>query len=114
MKKHLTPTMTTLSKCRSFSNQQTTNLLLRHRLVLHELLQLLNVRWIIEQQTITLHTISTTTTRFLIIPFQTLRHIIVDHKPHIRLIDAHSKRNGSHNHIAIFHQKRVLMMTTNL
>ena len=111
MQQQLAPAMTALSKCRRFRNQQTPYLLLRHRLVLHKLLQFFNVRWVIKQQTIALQTIATAPARLLIIPLQTLRHIVVNHKPNIWLIDPHAKCNGSYNHIAILHQKRILVLT---
>ena len=57
-------------------------------------------------------TIPSGTTGFLIVAFDTLWDIMVDDKAHIGLIDAHTKGNGGHDHIHLFHQEHILILGT--
>ena len=46
---------------------------------------------------------------FLVIPFQTLWQIIVEYKPHIRFINAHTEGYRCHNDVDIIPNERFLV-----
>ena len=94
--------------------QLPTDILLRERLALHELLQFLQVLPRIECDTQSLAAVTTRTTRFLIITLQALRNIIMDDKAHIRLVDTHTKSNRRHDDIDAFHHEVILRLATHL
>ena len=56
-----------------------------------------------------LSTIPPGTTCFLVISFQALGYIIMDHKTDIRLVNSHSECDGGHYDIHLFHQELVLV-----
>ena len=48
-------------------------------------------------------------TRFLVITFERFWNVMVNYKTHVWLVDSHSKSNGCHDDIHIFHKKHVLV-----
>ena len=80
-------------------------------LPLHEFFHLLQVFGRIERHTEAFTTVTAGTPGLLIIAFERLGHVIVNHKPHIGLVDAHAKGYGGHNHVDLFKQKRILVGT---
>ena len=92
--------------------QLTADILLSHGLTLHELIELLQVLVGIEGQTDALTTVTPCTTRLLIVAFQRLGDIIVDHKAYIGLVDTHTEGDGSHDHVDVLHQEGILCLGT--
>ena len=84
--------------------------LLCHGLSLHELLQFLQVFVRIKSNTLSFASISSGTSCFLIISFQTFRNIIVNDKTYVRLVNTHTEGNGRYNHFYLFHQEIVLIL----
>ena len=68
----------------------------------------------IESNALSLASITSGTSGFLIIAFEALGNIVVDDKAHVGLVNAHSKGNGGNNHIHLFHQELVLVLGTHL
>ncbi len=62
----------------------------------------------IEQDTLCPLSVPSGPSGLLIIILQTLRHIIVDHITHIRLIDPHAKSVGRHHHRTLIIDKIIL------
>ena len=93
------------SFCKSYNflQQGMTYLLLCDRFTTHEFFKLLYVFITVVCQTMTLATITTSTTRFLIITFYTFWDIVVNHKTNIWLVNTHTKGNSCNNNICIFH-----------
>ena len=60
----------------------------------------------------TFSSISSGTSCFLVIPFQTFGNIIVNDKPYVRFINAHSEGDCSYNDVDLFHQEFVLIGTS--
>ena len=110
MHQHLTTTDTGLCICGRLSQQLAANILLCHRLTFHKLVELLQVLMGIERDTHALATVTTGTSRFLIVALQRLRNIVVNHKTYIRLIDTHTKGDGSHYDIDTLHQEVILCL----
>ena len=77
---------------------------------MHELFQFLQVFVCIKGYALAFSAISTGTSGFLIIPFQTLRNIVVNHKPYIRFVYSHTKCDSRHNNVYLFHQKVILIL----
>ena len=94
--------------------QLTTDFLFCYRFTLSELLQFLKVLLRKECDTFAFAAISSRTSRFLIITFQTLRYIIMNHKPHIGFVNSHTKSNGCHYHVDFLHHELVLSFRAHL
>src|SRR5690606_1390956 len=109
MEQQFATTQRGLCICHCLNKQLFTYLLLSNGLTLHKLLKLLNILVAIECNTTTFTSIPTGTTCFLIITLKTLGHIIVDNDTHVRLINTHTKGNGSNNHVNLFIQKLILV-----
>ena len=54
--------------------------------------------------------ITTCSPRFLIVVFQICRHIIVDHEPHVGLVDAHTEGIGRHHDLHPVVEEIVLIL----
>ena len=93
-----------------FQQKLFTDFLLCHRFTLHELFKFLQVFIGIKGNTLSFASISSGTSCFLIISFQTFRDIIMNNITHIRLVNTHTKSNGSYNHIYFLHQEVVLIL----
>ena len=109
MQQHLATAYRRLCICRSLDKQLLAYLLLGHRLALHEFLHFLEILVRIVRKTIAFATIPARTARFLIISFERLRHVIVDHKTHIGLVYTHAERYRSDYDIDSLKQKRILI-----
>src|SRR5512133_156315 len=81
-----------------------------NRLALHEFFKLLDILVTIESYAIAFTTVATGASCLLVIAFETFRNIVMDNESYVGLINAHSKCNGSNNHIGFFHQKSVLIL----
>ena len=109
MQEYLSTTYGRFGIRRRFQQQLFSDFLFRYRLSLHELLQFLQVLVGIEGDALSFPSIPSGPSGFLIIAFQAFRHIIMNHKAHVRLVDTHTKRDGSYYHLDILLQKRVLI-----
>ena len=100
--------------CHSLHQKLLSDFLLGNRLALHEFLKFLDILITVEGYTLSFLTVSAGASRLLIISFDTLRNVIVDHKADIRLVNTHSESNGRNNHIYILHKEGVLIVSTGL
>src|SRR5574344_1114553 len=87
-------------------------LLFCKRFALHKFLQLKNILKTVESNALSLPDVTACTPRLLIITFQRLRHIIMDNKTDIGLINTHSKRYCRNNNIYVLHQKFILVCSS--
>ncbi|MNS79502.1 hypothetical protein D3C72_1131580 [compost metagenome] len=108
MKNLLPPTYRRLCIIDYFFQNLSSDFPFRNRLIFHEFSQLVDVFLVVKSNTITFTSITTGTASFLIIALHAFRHVVVDHKTHIRFIDTHTKCNGSHNNLNVFHQELIL------
>ena len=69
---------------------------------------------VVEGNTETLTVITAGASRFLIVTFQTLGHVVVDDIAHIRLVNTHTKSDGGHNHVCFLHQEVILVLNSGL
>ncbi len=69
----------------------------------------LHVAVAVKQQTVGAQAIPPGTTDLLIIGLNILRHVVVYHKAHVRLVDAHAKRDGGYNDVHIIPDKGLLV-----
>src|SRR5687767_12284104 len=61
--------------------------------LIYEIPELAGISIVIQQQAMCRQTVAPCTSDLLVITFNTLRQIKMDHEAHIRLIDAHAKCN---------------------
>ena len=95
-----------------FEQQQLADLLLGHRLSLHELLQLLNILITIKGKAVSVAAVASRTPRLLIISLQRLGNIVMDHIAHVGFVDTHAESDRGHDHIGPLHQEVVLIGRT--
>src|SRR5699024_2812586 len=62
-----------------------------------------------QKQAIRLQSITPGASNLLIIGFNIFRHIVMDHKAHIRLVDTHSKGNSGYNNVRFIPNKSILI-----
>ncbi len=110
VQQHLSATDRCLGIGGCLHQQLSTDILFCHRLTLHKLLQFIKVLTRVEGQADTLTAITTSTTRLLIVAFQRLRDVVVDHKADIGFINTHTEGDGSHNHVDVLHQEVILRL----
>ena len=95
-----------------FEQQQLADFLLGDGLALHELLELLDILVAVEGQTVALAAVAARTARLLIVAFERLGNVIVNHIAHVGLVDTHAEGNGRHNHVDALHEEVVLVGRT--
>ena len=110
MKQHLTTTDGGLSIGCRLLQELAANVLLSHRLPLHKLIQFRKILMTIESQTDALTTITAGTTGLLIIAFERLRYVVMDHETHVGLVDTHTKGDGGNDNIDSLHKEVVLRL----
>ena len=110
MQQRLAPAYGRFGISSGFQQKLLANFLLCHRFSLHELLQFLQVFVCIKGYALTFTAISTGTSGLLVIPFQTLWNIVVNHKPYIRLVDSHTESDSCYNNVHFFHQEIILIL----
>ena len=92
--------------------QLTADVLLSHRFAFHELIEFLQILIRVEGQTDAFATVAPCATCLLIVAFQRLGDIVMDHEAHIRLVDTHTEGDGSHDHVDVLHQEVILCLGT--
>ena len=110
MEQHLTTTDARLCIGGSLHKQLASDILFCHRLTLHKLIEFLQILIRIESDTQSLATIATCTTSLLIIAFQRLGDIIMDHETDIGFVNTHTKGNSRYDHIDVLHQEIILRL----
>ena len=88
------------------------DLLLGDGLALHEFLEPLDVLVAVERDALALAAVAAGAPRLLIIAFQALGDVVVDHEADVGLVDAHAEGDGGHDHVDFFHQEGVLVVGT--
>src|SRR5690606_39642738 len=63
----------------------------------------------VEHQADAFHPVATCTTRYQVVAFQRLGYVVMNYKSDIRLVDAHTERNGGHHDVDFFIQKIILV-----
>ena len=111
MQQRLAPAYGRFGISSGFQQKLLANFLLCHRFSLHELFQFLQVFVCIKGYALTFTAISTGTSGLLVIPFQTLWNIVVNHKPYIRLVDSHTESDSCYNNVHFFHQEIILILS---
>ena len=106
----LAPAHRTLGIRHGLHQQQLADLLLGKRFALHELLELLDILVAVKGKTVTLAAVTASTARLLIIPFERLGNVVVDHITHVGLVDTHTEGDRRHDHVDTLHQEIVLIV----
>ena len=107
MHKYLSATHRRLGIVSRLHEQLAADLLLGHRFGLYKFFQFLKVFTRIERYASPLPAITSGTTGLLIISFETLRDVIMNHISHIRLVYSHSERDCGDNHIDILVEESI-------
>ena len=92
--------------------QLPSDFLFGYRFSLHKLLKLLDIFGRIECDTFTFAPITAGTSGFLVVAFQAFGDIVVNDKADVGFVYSHSKSDGCHNHINVFHQEFILISRT--
>ncbi len=79
---------------------------------MHKFFQFLNVFITVKCDAFPFSPISAGASGFLVIALQAFGYIVMNDEPHIGFVNAHSKSDGGHNHIHIFHQEFILVSRT--
>ena len=93
-----------------FVQELAADFLFRHRLALHELLQLAYVLVGVVSDAKAFLAVAAGTASLLIVTFYALGDVVVDHEAHVRLVDTHAEGNRSHDDIYLLHQELVLIL----
>ena len=112
VEQQFTPTDRTLRITLRLEKQLVADADLFRRLVFLETSQTLDVVRAVETDTLSFAAVTTCTACLLIVSFQTLRDVIVDHKTNVRLVDTHTERDRRYDHLTLLHQECVLVRTT--
>ena len=75
---------------------------------MQEFFQLFNVPMRVECNAVPFTTIPAGSTRFLVIALQRFGHVVMDHEPHIGLVNPHSEGDGRDNDVHVLHQELIL------
>ena len=86
------------------------DLLLRHGLPLHELLQFLDVLVAVVGDAKAFLPVAARPAGFLIITLDALGDVVMDDEPDVGLVDAHAEGDGGDDHLDVLHQEAVLVL----
>ena len=114
IEQELAPALAGLCVGNRFIEQLLAYLLLRHRLSLHELLQLLDVLVAVIGDASAFLPVTACAAGFLVVAFYALGNVVMDDETHVRLVYAHAEGDGGHNHVHLFHQEQVLILRPGL
>ena len=89
--------------------QQFADLLFGDGLALHELFEFLNVLVTVESQAVAFAAVTAGAARLLIIAFERLGYVVMDHITHVGLVDAHAECDRGDDHVGALHQEMVLI-----
>ena len=95
-----------------FQQQLFAYLLLGQRFTLHELLEFLQVFVDIKCYTLAFTSVTTGTSRLLIVALEALGYIVVYDIAHIGFVDAHAKGYRGDDNVDLFQQECVLVLRT--
>ena len=101
MEQHLTTTNRRFGIGSRLCQQLAPDILFGNGFAFHKLLEFLEVFIAIESNTLALSSITSGTSCLLIIAFQTLGDIIMNHETHIGLVNTHTKGYSGHDDINI-------------
>ena len=82
--------------------------------IFHKKTNLSDVGSTVQKQCVGQFAVTPRTTNFLIILLQAPWQIIVNHKPHVGLVDSHAKGHGGHHNLHLIPNKKILMVNANL
>ena len=103
-----------LGICHSLHKELTADFLLRYRLAHQELVQFAYVLVAVIRDTDSFLSVTACPACFLIISFQTARHVIMDDETHIGFVNAHAECYRGHYDIYILHKEAVLILGPHL
>ncbi len=109
MKEHLSTANGCLGISSRFQQELFSDFLFSNGFSLHKLLQFLQILVGIKSDALAFAAIASCTSRLLIITFEALGNIVMNHITYIGFINTHTESDGCHNHIHLFHQERVLI-----
>ena len=112
MQQYLAPTHRRLGVVGRLEQQLMAYLLFLHGFCLHQFVELLQIFAAVERNAVSQTPVAARTTRLLIISLEALGNVVMDHEPHVGLVDAHSERYRGYDHVDALLQKRVLVGRT--
>ncbi len=114
MQQELAPAHRSLGICCYLLYQLPAYVLFGHRFPLHELFQFAHILGRIEGEADALSPIPAGAPRLLVVSLKALWDVVVYDKPHVWLVNAHSKRYGGHDDFQPFHDEVVLGLVAHL
>ncbi len=79
-------------------------------LALHELLKFADVFVAVVGDAFGVLSVTAGPAGLLVVALDALRYVVVDHEPHVRLVDAHSEGDRRHDDVHVLHQEAVLVL----
>ena len=110
VQQHLPTTHRGLRVCGCLLQQLSADVLLGHGLVLHELLEFLQVFVAVKDDTKPLSAITSGTSGLLIISFEALRYVVVYNETHVGFVNSHTECNRCHDDMNVLHEEIVLCL----
>ena len=92
----------------------TADLLLGHRLALHELFELADILVAVVGDAAAFLAVTSGTSCLLVIALYALGDVVVDDETHVGLVDTHAEGYGSDYHVDLLHQEGVLVLRAGL
>ena len=99
----------TLGVRHRLQQQQFADLLFGDGLALHELFEFLNVLVTVEGQAVAFAAVTAGAARLLIIAFERLGYVVMNHIAYVGLVDAHAECDRGDDHVGPLHQEMVLI-----
>ena len=88
--------------------------MLAHGFALHELFEFLQVFVRIESYTQPFSSVASGASGLLVVSLETLGYVVMNYEPNVGLVNPHAKGNGSHDHVDVFFQERILRVRAHL
>ena len=101
-----------LGVCHCLIEQFASNLLFSDVLALVEFLEFMDVLVVVESDAVSFAAVTTCTTSLLIVAFEALRDVVVNHETDVGLVDAHSESDSRHDDVDLLHQELILILLT--
>ena len=89
--------------------EQFPDLLFGDGFALHELFEFLNILVAVKGQAVALAAVTSGASCLLVVSFERLRDVVVDHVTHVGLVDAHAEGDRGDNHLDALHEEVVLI-----
>ena len=96
--------------CRGLREQLFDDLLFGDRLLGGEFFEFVQILGVVEGDAKSFAVVTAGASGLLVVAFETLGHVVVDHEAHVRFVDAHAEGDGGHDDLGFLHQEVILVL----